>query len=57
MPSKNPYLLPRNVKPVHYDIELAPNLAKFTFTGSAPLTPAIRLKFESPQVHQIFPMN
>ena len=33
MAKKNPYLLPENVRPVHYDIELTPDLEKFTFTG------------------------
>ena len=34
MPGRNPYLLPTDVEPTHYDIELRPDLKKFTFTGS-----------------------
>lgn len=33
MAKKNPYLLPEDVKPIHYDIELTPDLEKFTFAG------------------------
>ena len=33
MKKKNPYLLPENVRPIHYDIELKPDLEKFTFAG------------------------
>jgi len=34
MPARNPYLLPTDIEPTHYDIELTPDLKKFTFTGS-----------------------
>ena len=34
MAKKNPYLLPENVRPIHYDLELTPDLEKFTFFGS-----------------------
>ena len=27
-------VLPGNVKPLHYDLELEPNFADFTFTGT-----------------------
>lgn len=33
MKKLNPYLLPENVEPVHYYIELKPDLEKFTFSG------------------------
>lgn len=34
MKEKNPYLLPEGVEPLHYKIELKPDLEKFTFVGS-----------------------
>jgi puromycin-sensitive aminopeptidase len=34
MTSSSPHRLPANVRPVRYAIELAPDLASFTFTGS-----------------------
>ncbi len=34
MKTNNPYLLPASVKPLHYDLELAPDLDKKTFSGT-----------------------
>src|SRR3954469_586159 len=42
MEARNPYLLPPNVDPIHYNIELKPDLAKFTFTGSETIQVAIK---------------
>ena len=42
MPSRNPYLLPLDVEPTHYDIELEPDLEKFSFTGSESISILIR---------------
>ncbi len=42
MAPKNPYLLPAEVLPTHYEIELKPNLADFTFQGSERIAVTIR---------------
>ena len=42
MAPKNPYLLPADVEPVHYEIELKPNLSDFTFEGSERIAVTIR---------------
>src|ERR1043166_5845254 len=34
MPDRNPYLLPPDIEPTHYDVELTPDLEEFTFHGS-----------------------
>ncbi|MDO8522895.1 MAG: M1 family metallopeptidase [bacterium] len=38
MKRKNPYLLPEDIEPVHYNISLAPDLEKFTFLGFETVT-------------------
>ena len=42
MPARNPYLLPTDVEPTHYDIEIEPDLKKFTFSGSESVALIIR---------------
>ena len=42
MAPKNPYLLPVDVEPTHYEIELKPNLSDFTFEGSERISVTIR---------------
>ena len=42
MAPKNPYLLPVDVEPTHYEIELKPNLSDFTFEGSERIAVTIR---------------
>src|SRR5262245_42548262 len=42
MPDRNPYLLPLDVEPTHYDIELEPDLEKFTFSGSESISLLVR---------------
>jgi puromycin-sensitive aminopeptidase len=38
MPVRNPYLLPADVDPTHYDIELTPDLKKFVFKGAVSIS-------------------
>lgn len=38
----NPYRLPRNVVPWHYNLELAPNLAEATFSGTQEVSLEVR---------------
>ncbi len=42
MNEHNPYLLPRGVDPVHYDIALQPDLSNFTFSGSETIQLSIK---------------
>ncbi|MSO21082.1 MAG: M1 family peptidase [Acidobacteria bacterium] len=42
MPVRNPFLLPTNVVPSHYNIELKPDLGKFTFSGSEKITVQVK---------------
>ncbi|HWP84323.1 MAG TPA: M1 family metallopeptidase [Terriglobia bacterium] len=42
MPDRNPYLLPDDVEPTHYEIELQPDLQKFVFKGSESVSLLIR---------------
>ena len=42
MPARNPYLLPLEIEPTHYDIEIAPDLNHFTFTGSESVSLLVR---------------
>ena len=42
MNHRNPYLLSNDVEPVHYDIALQPDLAKFTFSGSVTIQISIQ---------------
>ena len=38
MPSTDPFTLPQNVRPLHYDLELTPNFDDFSFTGEVDIT-------------------
>lgn len=40
--SDNPYRLPRNVVPTHYDLELSPDLESFTFDGRVTVAVEVR---------------
>jgi puromycin-sensitive aminopeptidase len=42
MPTRNPYLLPLDVEPTHYEIALEPDLKKFTFTGAESISLLVR---------------
>src|SRR5437867_2247119 len=42
MPDRNPYLLPVDVEPTHYEIELEPDLDRFTFSGSEAISLLVR---------------
>jgi puromycin-sensitive aminopeptidase len=42
MPERNPYLLPSNVEPTHYEIHLQPDLRKFSFSGSETISIHVR---------------
>ncbi len=42
MKERNPYLLPTEVEPNHYEIEWKPNLSDFTFAGSERIAITIR---------------
>lgn len=44
MPDKKetPYRLPRNVKPIHYHLEIQPDLSKFVFSGKERVTVDIK---------------
>src|SRR5579885_395767 len=53
MEKRNPYLLPANVTPVHYDIALKPDLKKFTFSGSETIRIAIHAPTEKIAFHAL----
>ena len=38
MPSTDPFTLPLNVRPLHYDLELTPNFDDFSFAGEVDIT-------------------
>ena len=42
MAVRNPFLLPAEVVPSHYDISLKPDLTAFTFAGSESITVTVR---------------
>jgi puromycin-sensitive aminopeptidase len=51
MKNHNPYLLPTDVEPAHYDLELKPDLTKFTFTGSETISVTVRKPTSKIVVH------
>ena len=53
MRDRNPYLLPEEVEPVHYEIALQPNLADFTFQGSERITVIIRRPVSKITLHAL----
>ncbi|MBF8305033.1 MAG: puromycin-sensitive aminopeptidase [Acidobacteria bacterium] len=53
MKDRNPYLLPDEVEPNHYEIELKPNLADFTFQGSERIAVAIRRPVSKITLHAL----
>lgn len=46
MPENKPFQrLPKNIIPKHYDLELTPNVEKFTFTGKTAVKVSVRGNF------------
>lgn len=47
--------LPNDIVPIHYDLELKPNLADFTFTGRVIIDIKVRLKQKTNKKSSIYP--
>ena len=53
MKDKNPYLLPQNVEPTHYEIALKPNLSDFTFSGSEQISIDVKQRTSQITLHAL----
>ena len=53
MPERNPYLLPHEAEPTHYEIELQPDLKKFTFAGSETISLQIHQRTSQIVLHAV----
>lgn len=53
MKAKNPYLLPEDVVPIHYDLNLEPDLENFVFQGLAFVNISIKQKLSKITLHAV----